>query len=291
MAPLKPISLEQTFKLKEFLRTQLPDSIVPFNWISTQLVWEKNVSDVKVQILCPGGDWSDGTLVCLAEGAAASNKIFGVVHASEDKLDDLKEALMTTDLIDWKRLQQFSTCLKRFLPIMDEVLQAKGYKNTLELIAHSVVYYMNVDEALNHPLPDVPDNVRVASLDASLLDAICEIWPSYDPDYRPVVLNNIKLNGSFGVFVKSEEKEKLASMAMHAEYGGIGVLQTVTEFRRRGFAEIVLVNNAKSFARKGLMPYGNVLVGNDASISLFKKCGFRFLTETATVFVNPNKQH
>jgi len=39
-----------------------------YNWIKKQTEWSEKLPHTKVQIMCPDGDWSDGTVVATVEG-------------------------------------------------------------------------------------------------------------------------------------------------------------------------------------------------------------------------------
>jgi len=108
------------------------------------------------------------------------------------------------------------------------------------------------------------------------LDVVCENWRHYDPEFRPVVQKMIELNPSVGVFVRNEDgEEELASMVLQSEYGGVGLLQTVPKFLRKGFASIALAHMTRILGQKGIMPQGYILLGNQGSSLLFQKQGYK----------------
>jgi len=122
----------------------------------------------------------------------------------------------------------------------------------------------------------IPENIRVGPLNLSHLDVVCENWRLYDPEFRPVVQKMIELNPSVGVFVQNEEgQEELASMVLQSEYGGVGLLQTVPKFLRKGFASIALAHMTKILGQKGIMPHGHILLWNKGSSVLFEKHGYK----------------
>jgi len=86
----------------------------------------------------------------------------------------------------------------------------------------------------------------------------------------------IELNPSVGVFIRNEDgQEELASMVLQSEYGGVSLLQTVPEFRRRGFASIALAHLTKIMGENGIMPHGHILAWNQESAALFRKMGYK----------------
>ncbi|XP_059476282.1 uncharacterized protein LOC132197188 [Neocloeon triangulifer] len=285
---LVEIKEENIPHLQEVLKSLLPDTVMQYYWILTHLEWKKEIPKLQIKILCLNGDWNEKTVICLADGLAVPDKIYGVMYAPEEKLDRLKSALLTTDLIEWPRLKQFSACLLRLVPMMAQVFKEKGYQhNEDEFTYTGYQYYMPVEEAKKFPLPTLPENVRVGSLDGSFLDVFCSHWRHYDPEYRPVVQKMLELNLSVGVFVKNERgEEELASMVLQSEYGGVGLLQTVPEFRRKGYAEIALAHLTKQLGLKGFMPFTNVLKWNEAANKLFKKFGYKLVDRGSWIIAN-----
>jgi predicted GNAT family acetyltransferase len=122
----------------------------------------------------------------------------------------------------------------------------------------------------------LPENIRVGPLSKEHLDIVCENWRHYDPEYRPVVGKMIELNPSFGVFLKNEDgTEELASMVLQSEYGGVGLLQTVPKFRRKGYADIAQAYQTRALGQMGVIPHGHILLWNEGSNLLFKKHGYK----------------
>ncbi|CAB3364283.1 Hypothetical predicted protein [Cloeon dipterum] len=116
---------------------------------------------------------------------------------------------------------------------------------------------MQPEKAIHISIPRLLPNVRVRQLDESFLDVVCDNWPHYDFQYRPVVLKMLQLNHSVGVFVKTgNDEEQLASMVLQGEYGGLGLLQTLTEHQRKGYAEIATASLTKTLGMEGIMPHG-----------------------------------
>jgi ribosomal protein S18 acetylase RimI-like enzyme len=134
-----------------------------------------------------------------------------------------------------------------------------------------------------------PENVRLGPLDLSHLDAVCKNWPHYSPDFRPVVASMITLNPSCGVFVRSQDgSEQLAAMVLQSEYGGLGLLQTVPEFRRRGYALLAVRQHTRTLGRAGVNVHCHVIVNNFGSLGVFKKSGLKIVALSNWIFIEPS---
>jgi len=127
----------------------------------------------------------------------------------------------------------------------------------------------------------VPYGVRIGQLDKSHVDYVCDNWPLYTADYRPVVEKMIELNPSVGVFVRTEGGgEELASMVLQSEYGGLGLLQTLPKYRERGYAALVLAYLSEVMRQLGYTTHGHTKVGNMRAQKLFRRIGFKFADRT-----------
>lgn len=60
--------------------------------------------------------------------------------------------------------------------------------------------------------------------------------------------------------------------------GSMGMLHVFPEHRRKGYAEALESLLANEYIKQGRIPYGHVVVGNDASMALQKKLGFAVAT-------------
>ena len=59
----------------------------------------------------------------------------------------------------------------------------------------------------------------------------------------------------------------------------MGMLHVFPEYRRKGYAEALESLLANKYIEQGRIPYGHVVVGNDASMALQKKLGFQVADE------------
>ncbi|CAB3365083.1 Hypothetical predicted protein [Cloeon dipterum] len=79
----------------------------------------------------------------------------------------------------------------------------------------------------------------------------------HGPVEEHLLINNIKLNSTIGIFVNNERgEEELASMVMKREYGVVGLLQILAEYRRKG----ICGDRSGSHYTKKLMPFATVLI-------------------------------
>lgn len=89
------------------------------------------------------------------------------------------------------------------------------------------------------------------------------------------------MGSGYGVFLK--EDDTLASWVFKNQMGTLGILQTVEEHKRKGYASLILKVMSKEIGEDGHDPLGTVLVKNRASQVMFMKLGFKELDKVTFV--------
>ncbi|XP_059475506.1 uncharacterized protein LOC132196703 isoform X2 [Neocloeon triangulifer] len=269
---LLPLDRDKIPHLLDVLKSLLPDTAA-YHWLLTQEKWSEQCKEIKLIVFCLNGNFNGGTMVGLVDNLAVPDKIFGTLYAKEENMEQLKNAILNSELIDWCRFKHFTSILNRMVPFVREIFAEKGVKY-LEKHLHLLV--MSQEKAANIDLPDLSEEIRVGPLNEHYLDIVCNNWPHYDFQYRPVILKMLQLNHSTGVFVRNAEGEEiLASMVLQTEYGGVGILQTLPNYQRKGYAEIATLSLTKILGRQQkIMVHAYVLFQNDKAERLFEKCGF-----------------
>ncbi len=111
-----------------------------------------------------------------------------------------------------------------------------------------------------------------ADADIRLLDeSYCQIMADHyhlsdDPEYMRELVN---LGVMHGIFV---ENELAGFIGMHTE-GSMGLLEIFPEYQNRGLATILQKYMINFILQKGWVPFGQVIVGNEASMGLQRKLG------------------
>ena len=78
-----------------------------------------------------------------------------------------------------------------------------------------------------------------------------------------------------GVFTKTTPTKLVAWTVKDASGNFIHHLYTLEEYRGRGLAIAVVREMCKKIQNKGEVPFTYIVVGNDSSIRLFEKIGFK----------------
>lgn len=90
-----------------------------------------------------------------------------------------------------------------------------------------------------------------------------------DPEY---MMELIKLGVMHGIFV---ENQLAGFMGMHTE-GSMGLLEIFPEYQRQGLATELQKYMINVILKKGWVPFGQVIVGNQESMGLQEKLGMEF---------------
>ena len=127
------------------------------------------------------------------------------------------------------------------------------------------------------PLPVVlPEGMELRDLHMSDLDMVMERYTHADGD-RAYIASRLKY-GMIGAYFG----ETCAGfVGVHGE-GSMGLLEVFPEYRRMGVASALESAMTNRMLAKGLIPYGHVVVGNEASRALQKKLGFTFAEQTVS---------
>ena len=124
---------------------------------------------------------------------------------------------------------------------------------------------------------DLPDGFYFQELHSSLAEYIGEYWGFWRdvPKLQNEKFRNCISVGGVGIFTDSTTPHKLVSWAVRSEdCGEIHHLYTLEEYRGRGLASAVVREMSRRIQDKGKVPFCYIVVGNSASVALFKELGF-----------------
>lgn len=115
-----------------------------------------------------------------------------------------------------------------------------------------------------NPLPVKHKDIRRLAMEH--LDYVSE---HYSGDSREYLETRIRRGAMYGAFA---EDRLIGFMGMHSE-GSLGLLYVEEAFRRQGIAVSLEAYCINRGLEKGWIPYGHVIVGNEASLALQEKLG------------------
>ncbi|XP_059475512.1 uncharacterized protein LOC132196705 [Neocloeon triangulifer] len=274
---------QEVDQLLIILEECLPNSIVIYNWILKHREWNPKIQTLNFKILSPASMKikTGCAAVCVCQGV--SDKQYGVIFATEENNDLLKQCLTETKLIPWEKFSHFTGVLESHAKIMESVLQIKGFKTSEDEISQSFLLHIPIEEALRRPAPQIPDGYYLKPVNLLHISEATDIWD----DYKQTVEKMFELNLSVAAFRKADVgvKDDLVAMNVQAEYGGVSALQVAPEHQRKGFGTCVLTELTRKMAQIRIHPHAHVLRDNFKSLGLFEKCGYRVVQKSFWIFV------
>ncbi len=84
-------------------------------------------------------------------------------------------------------------------------------------------------------------------------------------------MEGVLRRGMLGAYVDGA----LAGFVGFHDEGSIGMLEVLPQFRRRGVGKALLHGAVRLALERGMLPFGQVFYGNDASLSLQKRAGLQ----------------
>lgn len=141
----------------------------------------------------------------------------------------------------------------------------KRYRITEKLMCKRAAYNRK------NPLP-LPKEIEIRQLDISYAK---EILSHYHLGTEEYMKERLSSGCMFGAFV---EGKMAGFMGMHTE-GSLGMLEVYEEYRRQGIAESLESYMINICLSKGMLPYGDIVIGNEPSFRLQRKLGMKVTKE------------
>lgn len=131
-----------------------------------------------------------------------------------------------------------------------------------------------------------PDEVYLSNIRKEDIPFIDSRWPHRYPGSVDFLTHTITMNGGLGLYLK--ESNQIVAWILRNQHNGIGVLQTIEEFRRRGFAGLLIKAMSKKMAKEcGIDVHTCIVRENHASLKLFKTLGFQHIGNIRFVKMKP----
>lgn len=126
-----------------------------------------------------------------------------------------------------------------------------------------------------------PEGYELRKLEERHADQIDSLWTKKFQDSKTYLSLFISLSGGWGLYKKSNDQ--LVSWALRMALGHIGIVQTLEEYQKRGFASLVTKKIAKTIASEDENPIAFVPIGHEPSQLFFEKLGFQNLGTENTI--------
>ncbi len=128
------------------------------------------------------------------------------------------------------------------------------------------------------PLPEtLPEGASIAPLTLDDAERAESVYQNAPPGY---VTRRIQAGVMLGVFYGDE----LAGFIGEHTEGALGMLEVLPQYRRRGLASALMAANINAALRRGEIPFGQIVTGNEPSLALSRSLGLEISQGVITWF-------
>ncbi|KAI4469223.1 hypothetical protein MML48_2g00003613 [Holotrichia oblita] len=268
---LKEIPFEDLQLLSKLYKNHETEAPHVYSLINTQISWRRKKPELQEMTFWGvQNNWlRTGTFIFLNEDSCYDLFVFTL----EESCETLKEALIRTKRIDWTRkLIQWFAVSNKHVPTVLEVI--KELKLPLHHCTETRLWAIEREKALEFQFK-YPNDIYVKQLSKSDVSVINNNWPHKYEGSENYLSRFIEMNTCYGIFLKSDDK--LVCWVLKNHLGQLGILQTLPEYKRKGYASLITKVMSKDIAKDGHNPLGTVLISNNASESMFEKLGFHYI--------------
>ncbi|XP_016977637.1 uncharacterized protein LOC108043438 [Drosophila rhopaloa] len=187
---------------------------------------------------------------------------------SERSESRLRESLLQLEFFGG---EQFASMPKRYFKAAIDTIHAKNLKLDINSVTFSLV--LSNEEALQFQV-EPPVGFSLKSLRVEDAQVVDDHWEWSEPGTLSFIQRQIICNTSVGLY--KDDDNELVAWCIRAQDGLLAVLQVKNTYQRRGFGVLIVKEFSKREALQGHDVITEVVPENKASMSLFKKLGFKF---------------
>lgn len=276
---LQLVAEDKLNSVLEFLEQDLPLTVSIYNSIRTLSDWKRKTPHIQFDVYCIGGDPNNGCVFCHGQYSQYSH--YYLVYSRQDENPALLNLLKEFDIPcnDGKALM-FQAVNEKNCKLVEELCKVKNLSFLKPFVNYN--FWLPPETSKNIQI-ECPVDLYVDFLDIAHAEVINDSWPHKFEGSLDYIRTTIQLNFGLGLFRKVDKQ--VVSFGLFAHYGGIGMLYTLEEFRRKGYAAIVILAISKELVARGLNPHAYVLHVNKPSAALFRKLGFE-VADNITWYAN-----
>ncbi|XP_058805572.1 uncharacterized protein LOC131672396 [Phymastichus coffea] len=274
---LQPLPLNEWKILRDSLKRDWPTYSYYYYLINNSIKWKTKDPQFKLQIYCPNSDVNAGTFIGISTQAWCVVYLF----TFKESKDLLRRALNETKVIGWNEFTLFSAVHPHFSDVFEKFLseEAENRNIALQFKSPTGYYFKSKEECLKIEV-SVPEECELRHLNESHIPLIHSLWPHRSEDEpeksTEFLASMVRLNRGIGLFLK--KGGVLVSWIIHFDWGGLGMLETIEEHKRKGYGKLVVKAMIKELAEEeNLDSFAFVVNKNVPSEKLFESLGYKRL--------------
>ncbi|XP_078039802.1 uncharacterized protein LOC144471541 [Augochlora pura] len=274
------IADEEFPEVLDFLDYFLPESLKFHQTLLTHY-WE-HLWDFHFYV---ANDWPEQPICLHFPGMTKSphgsfNESLGV-FCPKGQLDLLQLVWKEDVLIDWSKPLYINFVHNDIAEELSRLYEDTG---TIERVVGDLFICPDPQQPYNARSEDEEDpDVEVMPLRAEHAEFIHNLYPANDMECQQIFRLLIKSMTGCGVFVKGD----LAAWMVQSYYGAMFSMQTMPQYRRKGYGTRLVRYLTKWVADRGYKPFVVIRPENEASQSLYKKLGFKKLYQMVRMTFTP----
>ncbi|XP_028173095.1 uncharacterized protein LOC114362040 isoform X3 [Ostrinia furnacalis] len=275
---LQYLPMERWGELEEAFKTDWPRGISGYTALRTQRDLVSRGLGYGFKVYCPFGDVSSG-MVALNK-KHNFNEVW--IQCPKDDTESLENALLTTNVIDWTQEmtvpfipQHLYDMLLRVTKKLGVVFEGENWP-TLD-----VIIYQKTQPAFENIC--LPDGIQFKSVLEKDIDMVDSKWIIRYDGSKSLFRLLVKADLSYGLY----KDNILISWIFISEVGNMAHLHTPEEYRRKGYAILLLKLLCNKFLEEKRDLFGYCESRNVKALNLYEKLGFEKLHYIRYTVVKP----
>ncbi|XP_077985915.1 uncharacterized protein LOC144440417 [Glandiceps talaboti] len=276
-----PLSVARIPHLLGYLKYYSPVSnplyYMLWNSVKTRNIWPN------IQVSMDTSDLEKFTsVVCTANNYHDSpfEKSYFIHTTNNEKLKTLLE---WPNVIDWEReMIMFETVPFSTFLVVDEMCRKRGYELVCEEKCH-LLTLQDIKKAREIAQTQLPNGLQLCKLKTHHAPLLEEKWWTVNETAPPKFSEALQHCTTSAVY--DERNKVFASWAVLKEYGDIGSVYTLPQYRGNNLGSIVTATVAMEIIKYGETPYVIVIDGNTSSYGMMERLGFQPHTDMTAWWV------
>ncbi|MCJ8730962.1 hypothetical protein PDJAM_G00190210 [Pangasius djambal] len=256
---MKLLSKEELRKAEEALRHYFPQALQVYGYVCIINRIEAYPTDVLVD------QWPDFSVLLIRPKRQQKSDHFKAISIFTKDETTLRNILIGTDVLDWKQYLNLSVDLCH-----EEMLKLVAVSRGVPMNKDHVCHMMQLQNPSNLTHERLP--IRVSSLNESHIALVNSTWKFGIGEFSEVFVRNIIMNFPSCCVLDSEGRP--VSWILTYASCAMGMLYTMPEHRRKGYAKALITILAKKLHSEGFPVYCFIEEENQQSYRLFTSLGF-----------------
>ncbi|XP_053699095.1 uncharacterized protein LOC128746069 [Sabethes cyaneus] len=278
---LRPLSRQELYGLRDLYRKHYAVELHFFFLMENALRWQEQLTELSeleklelsvrafIEFFTPreGNPLETGTFIAVTKNEDP-NVYF---HSLTEEPANLEKYLYETKRVDWSASPVFSCISDQNEGILANLFEKVNCK--YDLVSDCAYYRITKQDAAQCDF-HVPDDLVMRPIEPKYVSLMNERWYFRYPNSDKYIALLVKFNGGYGLFCKASNE--IVGWVLKNEFAGIGHLQILPEYRKRGLGELL----AKAISKRiALEDDGDVNAfikdTNTVSMQLLQKIGYQ----------------